>query len=408
MNSTTFTLKGMAISPENISYSIGSILSVYLGECVDALRNSGKLQNLDLSNYYVGGENGPKVTKGIKKLLLKESPELKPIILEKFPRICHEIAQLYVPIKEIRAFWGDKSLLGKGIYENSPTCFADDGCNKTSRIFLEKFNRVRVLVCEDTDRPESSYRAVVYFGGGRNTFLTNFYAKNFPQNKGIMVEALRRILNLPKLSFKEFRFPLDAIYLNHDAIKCYPPERVMEFKGVGVVTCPHCDEVVPYSELHTDTSGNRYLIGCSEECAETGGITCCNCGDSVHEDDSYSYQDDTYCSGCYSEDFRYCEGCGEDYPIEQINTCQNGTHLCKDCSFTCEHCGNSFSERSAFEHDGDQYCEDCYSDKFSTCDECEYTFDRDEINGDDLCKDCAKIKEDELEKEDETIPQNAE
>lgn len=406
MNSTNFQLRGLSIANNPSTYhQIKQILEKHF-----KLSSFGEspfwedFAPLDLSNYYVGGENGPKVTKGIKKLLLKHFPGLKSEILERLPAICHQIAQLYTPIMNINAYWGQKELLGSGKWELSETCFADNGCNQTSRIFLEKFNRVKVLVCEDTDRPNSSYRAIVYFGGGRNIFLTNFYAKNFPQNKGIMVEALRRILSMKKLTFSNHEFPLDIIYLNQDSIRVRSDKRVKEFVKVGKVPCPHCDEVIPYSHIFSKTSSSTILIGCSKECAETGGVTCFECGENYAEEEMTHQDGREYCQDCFDESFGYCKTCAEYYPLDQINHVRKNTY-CHGCSTDCHYCGDYVLNDDILEHDGDSYCQDCFDENFSSCEECAGTYKLSELNDENLCKECDGIKK---ETEDETIPQNAE
>lgn len=349
------------------------------------------IAELDLSHYYMDGGKGAKVTKPIKKILLQLLPKAK--VEATMPTLCKKIAELYSPKMDIRAFWGDKALLGSGRWERTTTCFADDGCNKISRIFLEKFKRTKALVLEsmtvENDCTKYLYaRCIAFFAGGRNIYLSNFYWNGLPQNNLLFVEALRRLVGIPSVKYAKAAFPL-PIYVNQDGLKVYD-EDSRPYKGRIFYPCPHCDEKVP--DLTSYTSGNTHHIGCSPECAGTSGsgYTCERCGEEIDEDDHYhSPNGEDYCQGCYDSYVAYCECCNNDVWVDNYL----GDGYCDECGFICHQCDSVYS--SSDHHEGPDrrdYCECCYDDKFVECCECGAVMKRTEAREDQdcyfFCADC--------------------
>lgn len=401
--SIEFELKGEQIN-HVASFHIIDILEKHLGIEVYTLPIVIKeLDEINFSNYYLDGNvNNPKITKPIKKILLKYFPEKKDLINEKYPRICHEIASLYHPTMKLKSFWGDKSLLGEGVYEPYTTCFGKDGCNHTSRKFIEGINRVKTLVIvlkETLDffplkRRSKTSRCLAYFAGDRSVYLTNFYYQGIPQNKRIFVEALRRILGLVKVSWKEDSFPLEMIYLNHDCIRVKTDgiEKREGIKYPSHVNCPVCTDKVPFKQIRYETQGNNYLIGCSDECLGEDKITCDSCGDCIDEDDRYSSPngDGIYCQSCYSDLYSYCEHCGNDVDKNYMVG-----DYCQDCAYSCSDCGDEVLKDKFFEFEGEFYCEHCYTEKVGVCEICSSDVKRNdlkEFDGDNYCEDCYEKK----------------
>jgi hypothetical protein len=57
----------------------------------------------------------------------------------------------------------------------------------------------------------------------------------------------------------------------------------------------------------------------------------------------------------------------------------------------CCDCGDRCDEESGYYEDGDFYCEDCYCERFSSCEFCDYTCqseDMHEVDGHYICEDC--------------------
>ena len=351
-----FTVKNGAYEPLIVVFNIQAILlknGLSLGGNTDQRE---ALEKLDLSHYYLNEGTGAKITKSIKKILL--TAYSKERVDAVYPKVCKEIAELYSPAIDITAHFGDKSLLGQGIYEPHETCFNEDGCNYTSALFLDKFKRVKALYL---DAYNTKARCIVYFAGGRNIYLTNFYYRSgFPQNKRIFVEAVRRLLGITKVSFKSEKFPL-PIYQNRDCILVHT-DRSKVYGGTILYPCPNCNAKVP--KLFHDNDGTTYLIGCSSECLKQDKKDrCCVCNDQLDEYD-YCHNDDNelFCSDCYNERYFYCARCDNESCIEDAIG-----DYCSTCATACSNCGEAVLDSNLYDHD---LCGDCYSDLYDTCSNC--------------------------------------
>lgn len=125
--------------------------------------------------------------------------------------------------------------------------------------------------------------------------------------------------------------------------------------------CPNCEETIPVEDFYAPTSRNRYIM-------KSGGCTnCCykcqGCGRVVDKDTGYTYENEEYCEDCYSDRFTTCEGCSETIANDEARYV-NG--------------------------DG-SYCDSCYTDKFVTCEDCGDEIeikDAQDIDGDSYCESC--------------------
>ena len=101
----------------------------------------------------------------------------------------------------------------------------------------------------------------------------------------------------------------------------------------------------------------------TEHCEECY-TTCCDCDEPVLRDERKTSNGDDYCESCYDERFTTCTGCERE--IEK------------------DDCKSSDS--------GEYYCQNCYDERFTTCTHCDCEIDRDECsasnNGDDYCESC--------------------
>lgn len=359
-------VKDMSAIPENVREQVNSALI-----------------SLDLAHYYMS--DGAKVTRPIKKILLTflTKKELDSIWAE----LCKQISELYSLAFQAIAYFGDKTLLGTGAWEGKTTCFNSDGINSQNGIFIQKFKRTQVLVVEEVGTRNKA-RCLVYFQGGRNINLFNFYYNGFRQNNLVFVEALRRLLSLPKVSYKKESVNL-PIYLNGDGLVVYTPKSFV-YDADRMFPCPECDSKVPERKMLTSVEGNTHKIGCCEECLNEPAEICCNCGDRLDSDDMRTSDNgDTYCDSCYSDNFAYCECCGNDVP----NNDYLGGGLCNECGDQCHNCGEIHKNDDMYTGpDDNSYCSDCFNYKFSYCKGCETDVYNDDMkegpDGIDYCQDC--------------------
>ena len=114
-----------------------------------------------------------------------------------------------------------------------------------------------------------------------------------------------------------------------------------------------------------------------------GGVRCCNCGDSISEDDYYSAEGDAWCENCYYDRFSTCERCEETVRNEYTSCVQvrhnDEEYWCEHCvdnhANTCHHCGNLWADVrmiAAEDADGDTVvvCPDC-EERVENCDICD-------------------------------------
>jgi len=96
-----------------------------------------------------------------------------------------------------------------------------------------------------------------------------------------------------------------------------------------------------------------------------------------------------------------CEECGEEISKSSDNTHEHeGDFYCQDCwddNFTyCNDCGDPMRRNQGYETDpGDLICEECYGDHYFTCEGCGGIFHEDDYGSEGLCRSCCKEREHE-------------
>lgn len=353
-NKIILEVKNGAYEAMSVCVKICRILEPYTKTCICV-----DLAEIPLENYYM--PDGRKITKPIKKLLLKYVCE--ETVDKHYAAICKQIAELYSPKYSLEAYWGDKSLLGKGEYEGTPTCFRFGGENEVSRKFIEKYKRTKCLILKRVDTTDTA-RCIVYFAGGRNIYLTNFYYKRITQNYRLFVEALRMLLGLKKVSFKDCNNPELPIYLNDDGILVHD-EKSFKYPFTRKFPCPHCDDIVDEKKMLHEVEGTTHYIGCCDSCLgfNTAYAICSHCDTAIFDEaDAYYIEADdrTFCYRCYERYVQTCANCGHKSSNENFEITNNDETLCEDCYSTCEECGDVFRNN---EINDNGLCSDCQADE---------------------------------------------
>ncbi len=84
---------------------------------------------------------------------------------------------------------------------------------------------------------------------------------------------------------------------------------------------------------------------------------CCCCGE--YHKDGEAYNCDYYCDSCFSDNFTTCDDCGETVPCDTITPCEDYS-VCECCLtdnyFYCEGCGAYYHLDN---YAGGGYCQDC-------------------------------------------------
>ena len=383
-NFTIFAVRRDAYLLSNIFEDVLRIVREYT-----TLYLPKELPSIELGSWYL--PTGRKVTGQIKKILSKHIE--KNSLNEICPALFKALSELYAPDATLKAYWGDKELLGTGVYERHTTCFSEDGCNHSSKVFIAKYRRVKCLVLEDTEKGTLS-RCLVYFKGGRQIWLTNFYYKNLAENPRVFIEALRRLLKLKAVSWKSDDYSDSLpVYQNGDGIIVYD-HRSFDYPYDRIFPCPHCGRRTPERFFYHEEASHTHYLGCSEECGDTRQsdpyAQCHRCDEDIMAEEDAHYSDITgyyYCETCFEELFAVCSKCGclgnkSEMPI----SFSNDDWYCTDCAGVCCECGDAILwEDLGKTRSGHSICIAC-SFQCEVCDRTYSTGDRHEDG--DICKDC--------------------
>ena len=120
--------------------------------------------------------------------------------------------------------------------------------------------------------------------------------------------------------------------------------------------CHHCESVMVEDEIVYTT---HYGENVCQSCFDDWYVNCSDCEDINHRDDVI-----------YTVDSRaICDNCRQDY-------------------YTCTECDEIYYENdiSYVASVGMYYCDDCYSGRFSYCDDCDYEYSDDEYSS---CPECS-------------------
>lgn len=180
------------------------------------------------------------------------------------------------------------------------------------------------------------------------------------------------------------------------------------------VICPikGCGEVVETNWDNIDAdNGLRYCQGHIVKCYE--------CKENHNTDNIKYHGNYDYCEDCFNDNFMMCPNCEEvidnkDYlkPTPRNrnrNSMVNGG--CTECCEKCASCGKVIDkEDNPYYFNGDNYCEDCYCDKFGNCEACSEVYAQDELiyieDAGSFCDSCYNEKFVKCEKCSETIELN--
>lgn len=137
---------------------------------------------------------------------------------------------------------------------------------------------------------------------------------------------------------------------------CYCEECVTYCDECG---CYEINENVRYVE-----STDRYVC---DYCLDERYVHCVHC-DSYYLESKTTYVEDVgyVCEDCLNEDYVQCEDCGNYYPIDKTTYVEEFGYVCKSCLqydyIKCDNCGNYYQIDDVIEHDGNNYCKDCYDE----------------------------------------------
>lgn len=339
----------------------------------------------DWSRYY-RKEDGAKVTKTLTGILRKAVT--KQMVERNFPKFAKDVAELYHPVTTLRAYFGDKSELGEGLYEPGATCIAKGHGNQGTKFFVGAWKRTQMLCLEHANgHGTGRARCIAYFPGGRNVFLTNFYYNGLQQNRLLFVEAVRRLFKFDKVIWKTNETFFLPIYRNGECIHVHPERFSDHLDKKRKLPCPHCGKMVPEADYYYSENGHTRLMGCSKDCAlEASGMLkiCPFCDSRVNRDQMHRFRTDTWiCGPCYTNYTHQCSRCGGRYTEEEGDDTEDGAFRCYPClekTPHCHICAKKFASNVCQTNDRDSHgkyrylCHACLERHKRMCNKCNGIF----------------------------------
>jgi hypothetical protein len=138
--------------------------------------------------------------------------------------------------------------------------------------------------------------------------------------------------------------------------------------------CEHCDGT---NGQHTfgDIVGLEPVVPVvSDPPEESDLIECCSCGDKFDENDIRTDDGGSeYCEDCYSDNYSSCEECSAEVACDDLRS----EEIHSNCNRRTTHSGC--------------YCESCFDDKYARCDGCSNYFAKDNlrnVDDNDYCDSC--------------------
>lgn len=144
---------------------------------------------------------------------------------------------------------------------------------------------------------------------------------------------------------------------------------------------------------------NGTRVPLCEECRNNNYYYCDCCGEWV--DDATEIHDRWYCDGCRADRFSLCDCCGEWEDTDEMTRTVDGDLVCESCLDSyytqCTVCGEWVHNRDTSEiYNGDGVCEFCRDDYYVECEKCGELYPKymiREIDGRNVCTDCASDEE---------------
>lgn len=292
------------------------------------------------------------------------------------------------------------------------SCHYVDGCHRSGAIgyMLDTGSLVVYTSVNDDDITSTKKtRAMMYLltdNDNNHLLLSEVYPFKTDDVKVNYTEIMANVFNGTMGSLNGYLNSYvdtntDYIYLDignlYYSVPILLPNKVVEYTlEVGATsTCLLCGR-------NTANSETFYCYNCDDS------HICCECGNSIYEDDSIYIDGECYCRECCS----YCDECDEYHVGDNVQyVVSTDRWVCQDCLDSqydyCSECGAYYLSGKVYSDDyGNIYCSDCYSNRYTTCEQCECELrigDELTINDIRVCSDCyddlnkAQIEEEEEE-----------
>lgn len=251
------------------------------------------------------------------------------------------------------------------------SCMTDDDCHKTA-IYEHNPGVVQMLVFDDGSM---TARALVWKTDQGKTAMDRIYP-----NSGRHIELFNKYARDNGWLVREGnRMPEgDVTFTDEDGDEC--SELTVSLDLPDPIIYPYMDSFRWVKTYDGDSVVLSTKHGRGRECLEStkgvgpgsendSSVECRDCGCRVDPEDSYS--DDNgydYCSDCYSERYRSCERCGCETARDDLASVHTGRYT-------------------------SEWCDDCRSNYATECEDCNEWFSNaggriSEVDGEHYCDDC--------------------
>lgn len=181
---------------------------------------------------------------------------------------------------------------------------------------------------------------------------------------------------------------------------------------------PYIDTFAYYGSRDIDYDNNKITLkmngdyslhSTSGEGPDCERVECSSCGTGLDEEDAlYSPGGDAYCESCFSENYTYCNRCGETVDSDdthEVHVDYSSEEWCEYCTnnhaIHCERCSQYVRNTCTTTVDGDAVCDSC-AEESSECADCGGRFwndDMEEVGGESYCCSCGANQRAILEEE---------
>lgn len=233
---------------------------------INKYNKGGKLilNNISYEHFYL--PDGRKITKPFKPLL--KSWLGKERTDKIFPEFCKQVRELFnTPVKLRADFYdamkigqyGDDIDLGDG-----GSCFRRDGCYSSNGTFIAYNKRLQILGLRGVDDPSQGGRCIVFFEGGRQLILTNFYYSHLRMDEGLFIKAIEELYHVKVIKREKLGYSLPLpIYKNGNAIRLTFERSFTYAKNRIKLTCPICQkEKVSLERINTSHESSADAFDC--------------------------------------------------------------------------------------------------------------------------------------------------
>lgn len=236
-----------------------------------------------------------------------------------------------------------------GCHRAGTLSYMTDSCTAIAYIANKNFNWNNIELIN------KRWRQAVYIDINNKSAI---FSRQYPNNNEVTEKVVRNLIG--NMLAQYHQIPSNW-KINHDQ------DKIEDCIADNQRNSLHYNDILKYSNvtcslIHLTDSFPELILGNEPICPCCGdsevteseelfcencktGIKCSCCDGRINENDVYYQNGNPYCEECFNQEFSYCEECEEYVPNDEINNINN-TYVCDHCleyHYTrCERCGEYF------------------------------------------------------------------